>query len=145
MDIEKVRLENGTELGVSDAEARAIIGDGVLDPSFNASDLTGAANELKSSLSGLIKFKRSSRTVSTAAGSDFWSLTIPASITGYTRLVDVEIECSGDGSGGSCYVKGYKYNSDTQLNVYTYNTTPSTQSITIHVNVIFIANSQEVS
>ena len=140
MDIEKVRLENGTELGVSDAEARAIIGDGVLDPSFNASDLTGAANELKSSLDGLIKFKTVSRDITQGAGSDYWSLTIPASITGYTKLITGVniVYASGGGAGGSCYLRGYVANSDTQITAYVYNTSSSSQSLTLEANVLFI-------
>ena len=44
---------DGTVYEVVDAAARGIIGDGQLDPGFTATDLTGAANELKSNIGTL--------------------------------------------------------------------------------------------
>jgi hypothetical protein len=44
---------DGTVYEVVDATARGIIGDGQLDPGFTATNLTGAANELKSNLTDL--------------------------------------------------------------------------------------------
>ena len=51
---EMVDIEvDGTVYEVVDSAARGIIGDGQLDPGFTATDLTGAANELKSNLTEL--------------------------------------------------------------------------------------------
>ena len=44
---------DGTIYEVVDSAAREIIGDGQLDPGFTATNLTGAANELKSNLTSL--------------------------------------------------------------------------------------------
>ena len=51
-EVDKIELDS-TVYEVKDAAARTIIGDGQLDPGFTATNLTGAANELKSNLTTL--------------------------------------------------------------------------------------------
>ena len=64
---EMVDIEvDGTVYEVVDATARVIIGDGQLDPGFTATDLTGAANELKSNL---VKYLKINNVITFASGS----------------------------------------------------------------------------
>ena len=65
-EVDKIELDS-TVYEVKDAAARSIIGDGQLDPGFTATDLTGAANELKSNLDDKLGWYRPDSTVDTLA------------------------------------------------------------------------------
>ena len=88
---------DGTVYEVVDATARVIIGDGQLDPDFTATNLTGAANELKSNLDELASYLSNSDTVSVQAATvtDIASI----SLTKGSWLVLTFLSGNADNSG----------------------------------------------
>lgn len=73
---------DGTVYEVVDSAARGIIGDGQLDPGFTATNLTGAANELKSKLAD---FKYGTYSILTLAQDEEWIAPSMGVVTGYIR------------------------------------------------------------
>lgn len=95
-------------------------------------------------VSSLDKFKQSYRDITQPAGNDNWSLTVPASISGYTKLIVGLNVIALDSLGRNCFVKSYKIDSDTAITVYVENLSSSSVDIRIMATILFIPNSQEL-
>jgi hypothetical protein len=94
--------------------------------------------------SSLAKFKQTYRDITQPAGNDNWSLTVPASISGYTKLIVGVNVIALDSLGRNCFVKSYKIDSDTAITVYVENLSSSSVDIRIMANILFMPNSQEI-
>ena len=135
-DAEYFKLDDGTVLAVADATARQKIGSDTLDT--EAQDLSGAVNELKGTLTGLIKVATHTCTCEFDNSTNGTAI-VDVAISGYTPVGLAYVY----NNSGHYFVYGYTINTSTNklsLTLRRGNNDTVTATVTVNATVWYVRN-----